>query len=162
MVRSSVAALKSSAKSAGAPPVCQKTIVPLILPPRHVATWRVIDLVFQQHNLDYHVQLEAGGWEVIKKYVELGLGVSVLTNVCLTGSEKLAFVPLRKYFPRRIYGTVVRRGKFLSPQAKRFIELMERGRTTETSEPTRIAPPWRKSRSESNGRPGAQPGAGNR
>lgn len=103
---------------------------PLILPPRHVATWRVIDLVFQQHNLNYRVQLEAGGWEVIKKYVELGLGVSVLTDVCLTGHEQLAFVPLRKYFPQRTYGVVVRRGKFLSPQAKRFIELMARGRTT--------------------------------
>lgn len=101
---------------------------PLILPPRHLATWRVIDLVFQQHNLDYHVQLEAGGWEVIKKYVELGLGVSILTDVCLTGNEKLAFVPMRKYFPKRTYGVVVRRGKFLSPQAKRFIDLMAKGR----------------------------------
>lgn len=98
---------------------------PLILPPRHLATWRVIDLVFQQHDLKYQVQLEAGGWEVIKKYVEMNLGVSVLTNVCQTGNERLAWLSLRKYFPKRTYGVVVRRGKFLTPQAKRFIELME-------------------------------------
>src|SRR5262249_43585240 len=42
---------------------------PLILPPRHLTTWRVVDLVFQQHNVNYRVALEAGGWEVIKKYV---------------------------------------------------------------------------------------------
>ena len=45
----------------------------LILPPRHLSTWRIVDLVFGQHGAEYQVALEAGGWEVIKKYVELGL-----------------------------------------------------------------------------------------
>ena len=97
----------------------------LILPPRHLSTWRIVDLGFRQHNLEYQVALEAGGWEVIKKYVELGLGISIVTDVCLTGRERLGRIPLSDYFPRRSYGTVVRRGKFLSPQAKRFIEMMD-------------------------------------
>ncbi len=97
----------------------------LILPPRHLSTWRIVDLGFRQHNLEYQVALEAGGWEVIKKYVELGLGISIVTDVCLTGRERLGRIPLSDYFPRRSYGTVVRRGKFLSPQAKRFIELID-------------------------------------
>ena len=96
----------------------------LILPPRHLSTWRIVDLVFKQHNLKYKVALEAGGWEVIKKYVELGLGISIVTDVCLTGEERLACKPLDKYFPRRTYGIVNRRGKFMSPQAKRFIDMM--------------------------------------
>ena len=97
---------------------------PLILPPRHLTTWRVVDMAFQQHNLSYDVQLEAGGWEVIKKYVELGLGISVVTSICLTGREKLAHIPLTKYFPKRSYGIVLRRGKFFTPQAQRFIDVM--------------------------------------
>lgn len=97
---------------------------PLILPPRHLTTWRVVDLAFQQHNLTYEVQLEAGGWEVIKKYVELGMGISIVTSICLTGYERLAAVPLGRYFPKRSYGLVVRRGKFLSPQAQRFVDIM--------------------------------------
>ena len=96
----------------------------LILPPRHLSTWRIVDLVFQQHNLTYNVALEAGGWEVIKKYVELGLGISIVTDVCLTGEEPLARIPLDQYFPRRTYGIVVRRGRFLSPQAKRFLDMV--------------------------------------
>ncbi len=96
----------------------------LILPPRHLATWRMVDVVFQQHNVEYHVTLEAGGWEVIKKYVALGLGVSIVSGVCLTGSEPLAARSLKSYFPRRTYGVVVRRGKFLSPAARRFIEML--------------------------------------
>ncbi len=97
----------------------------LILPPRHLSTWRMVDLVFNQHDVKYTVALEAGGWEVIKKYVMLGLGISIVTDICLTGKEALARIPLDKYFPKRSYGLVLRRGKFLSPQAKRFIEMMD-------------------------------------
>lgn len=87
----------------------------LILPPHHLSTWRMVDLVFGQNEVSYQVALEAGGWEVIKKYVELGLGISIVTDVCLNGAEQLARRSLREYFPDRSYGTVVRRGKFLSP-----------------------------------------------
>ncbi|MFL6624558.1 MAG: LysR family transcriptional regulator [Sulfurifustaceae bacterium] len=97
----------------------------LILPPRHLSTWRVVDTVFHQHNLDYQVTLEAGGWEVVKKYVALGLGVSIVTSICLSGGEPLAAIPLDRYFPKRSYGVVLRRGKFLTPQARLFIETMD-------------------------------------
>jgi DNA-binding transcriptional LysR family regulator len=96
----------------------------LILPPRHLSTWRIVNLVFTQHNLTYHVALEAGGWEIIKKYVELGLGISIVTDVCLTGREKLARIDLSAYFPERSYGLVLRKGKYLSPQARRFSEIL--------------------------------------
>ena len=97
----------------------------LILPPRHLSTWHVVDLVFQQHNVPFKVTLEAGGWEVIKRYVELDLGISIVSGLCITGHEELAVKPLSRYFPKRTYGVVLRRGKFLSPAAKRFIRMME-------------------------------------
>jgi DNA-binding transcriptional LysR family regulator len=96
----------------------------LILPPRHLSTWNIVKYVFQQHNLTFKVTLEAGGWEVIKKYVELGMGISIVTDICLTGSEKLVRIPLKQYFPQRGYGLVLRKGKFLSPQARRFVEIL--------------------------------------
>ena len=99
----------------------------LILPPHHLSTWRVVDMAFRQQNLSFHVALEAGGWEIIKKYVELGMGVSIVTDVCLTGDEKIVRKPLDAYFPKRSYGLVLRKGKFLSPQARRFIEIMDPG-----------------------------------
>jgi DNA-binding transcriptional LysR family regulator len=97
----------------------------LILPPRHLSTWRMVDMVFHQHNINYTVTLEAGGWEVIKKYVEIGLGISIVTDICLTGSEKLVSIPLDKYFPTRSYGAVIRRGKYLSHAGQRFLEMMD-------------------------------------
>lgn len=107
----------------------------LILPPRHLSTWRMVDLVFQQHNVSYTVSLEAGGWEVIKKYVELGLGVSIVSSICLSGTDRLAALPLGRYFPKRTYGVVLRRSKFLSPAARRFIEMMDPDFFGETEEP---------------------------
>jgi DNA-binding transcriptional LysR family regulator len=101
------------------------SVYPLILPPAHLSTWQLVDGAFRQHNLSYNIALEAGGWEVIKKFVELGLGISIVTDVCLTGEERLSRIPLLEYFPNRSYGVVRRKGKFLSPQAQRFIELME-------------------------------------
>lgn len=103
-----------------------KDIAPhgLILPPRHLSTWRIVDLVFQQHNLNYRVALEAGGWEIIKKYVELGLGISIVTSICISEQDRLAQIPLDRYFPERSYGIVLREGRFLSPQARKFIESM--------------------------------------
>ena len=97
----------------------------LILPPRHLSTWRMVRLVFGQHHLECRVNFEAGGWEVIKKYVELGLGLSIVTAICLTSKDKLHVAPLGRYFPARSYGVVTRKDKFLSPQARRFIEMME-------------------------------------
>jgi LysR family cys regulon transcriptional activator len=97
----------------------------LILPPSHLSTWRIVKYVFQQNNLTFTVTLEAGGWEVIKKYVSLGMGISIVTDICLEGGEPLARIPLTKYFPQRSYGLVLRKGRFLSPQARRFMEIME-------------------------------------
>jgi len=97
---------------------------PLILPPKHLTTRGIIEQGFQQHNCSYQVKLEAGGWEVIKKYVELGLGVSIVTGICLTGDERVAAIPVNRYFPMRTYGIVYRKGKHFSPQAKRLIEIM--------------------------------------
>jgi len=104
---------------------------PLIMPPRQMSTRGIIDIVFQQHNLDYTMKMEAGGWEVIKRYVEMGLGISIVTSICLTGGEKLARISLRNYFPGRSYGLILRRGKVNSPAARKFIELMSPGTVTE-------------------------------
>ncbi|MEX2016167.1 MAG: LysR family transcriptional regulator [Candidatus Hydrogenedentales bacterium] len=98
---------------------------PLILPPRHLSTWRQVEFVFTEAGLQYQVKLEVGGWEVIKKYVELGMGISIVMSICITGGENLAVIPVKRYFPQRTYGVVIRKGRMLSPQARSFIEIMD-------------------------------------
>ena len=99
----------------------------LLLPPRHLTTWRVVERVFREHGAPFNVKIEAGGWEVIKKYVELGLGVSIVSGICLKPHDRLFRYALSDWFEERTYGIVVRRGKFLSPQARRFLELLKPG-----------------------------------
>ncbi|MEM7193990.1 MAG: LysR family transcriptional regulator [Pseudomonadota bacterium] len=96
----------------------------LILPPRYLSTWGLVKSVFQQYNIQHKVTLEVGGWEVIKKYVEMGLGISIVTDICLDDNDALAKIPVKEYFPTRSYGIVIRRGKFIPAQAKRFIEML--------------------------------------
>jgi len=99
----------------------------LILPPQRLTTYRMVDLVFQQNRVPYTVALEVGGWEVIKQYVAMGLGISIVTAICLTDADRgrLAARSLAEYFPSRSYGVVVRKGKYLSPQARAFTELIQ-------------------------------------
>lgn len=99
----------------------------LILPPRRLTTYRLVDLVFQQARVPYTVALEVGGWEVIKQYVAMGLGISIVTAICLTEAdrERLVARSLAAYFPTRSYGVVVRKGKHLSPQARALVDLVQ-------------------------------------
>jgi len=97
---------------------------PLILPPRGLSTWNLVDETFRKHGLSYEVAMEVGGWEVIKKYVELGLGISLIIRIGITGLEKLEVIPAGDFFPKRTYGVVLRKGRILTPQAKRFVSLL--------------------------------------
>ena len=99
----------------------------LILPPQRLTTYRMVDLVFQQAQVPYSVAIEVGGWEVIKQYVAMGLGISIVTGICINEADhtKLAVHNMRRFFPQRSYGVVMRKGKYLSPQARAFIDLVK-------------------------------------
>ncbi|MDB6064133.1 MAG: transcriptional regulator, LysR family [Pedosphaera sp.] len=62
---------------------------PLILPPRNLSTWPMVDSTFKKHGLSYQVAMEVGGWEGIKRYVELDMGISIIISIGITGQEKL-------------------------------------------------------------------------
>lgn len=94
----------------------------LILPPRRLTTWRMVDRIFQKQGIPFNVVLEVGGWEVIKRYVELGFGISITTGICLRANDPLVVKNLSEYFPKRSYGIVVRRGKHLSLAARAFLD----------------------------------------
>ncbi|MBA2079762.1 MAG: LysR family transcriptional regulator [Rhodanobacter sp. 68-29] len=104
----------------------------LILPPQRLSTYRLVDLVFQQNQVPYQVAIEVGGWDVIKEYVAMGLGISIVTGICITDAdrERLVVRNMQRWFPQRSYGVVVRKGKFLSAEARAFIDLVRPGLLT--------------------------------
>ena len=76
-------------------------------------------------GLDANVAIRAGGWGVIKRYVEAGLGAAVIPSMCVTPKDALSIVPLTQHFERRSYGVFFRTDRSFSPLAERFVELME-------------------------------------
>jgi DNA-binding transcriptional LysR family regulator len=97
---------------------------PLILPPRTQSTYRLVESVFASHSLDYDVKLEVGGYDVIKKYVQLGFGISIVMSHCLTENDTLYCMPVGRYFPKRTYGVVLKKNKKLSPPARQFVQMI--------------------------------------
>ena len=97
---------------------------PLILPPQEQSTYRFVEAVFNDHSLDYEVKLEVGGYDVIKQYVRLGLGISIVMGHCLNNGDDLHTVPVGRYFPKRAYGVVLRKGHRLSPPAEHFVQTL--------------------------------------
>lgn len=97
---------------------------PLILPPKEQITFRAVEVVFAQHSLEYEIRLEVGGYDVIKKYVELGLGISIVMSHCIDRRDHLHTVALKRWFPHRTYGLVLRKGRPLSPAAQRFVDMI--------------------------------------
>jgi len=108
---------------------------PLILPPRGLSTWDLVDSTFKKHGLSYQVAMEVGGWEVIKRYVEMDLGISLIISIGISGNEKLEVIPAGEFFPRRTYGVVLRKGRILTPQARRFVSLLLRAGETHVDVP---------------------------
>lgn len=104
----------------------------LILPPQRLSTYRLVDLVFQQRQVPYHVAIEVGGWDVIKEYVAMGMGISIVTGICITEADhgRLAVRNMKQYFPQRSYGVVMRKGRLLSAEARAFIDLIRPGLLT--------------------------------
>ena len=106
-------------KRIGLKDVCK---YPLILPPKEQSTYRFVEAVFNDHSLDYEVKLEVGGYDVIKQYVRLGLGISIVMSHCLGNGDGLHAAPLGRYFPKRAYGVVLLKNKALSPAAQEFVD----------------------------------------
>ena len=99
----------------------------LILPPQRQTTFQLVDLVFQQRKVPFHVAAEVGGWDVIKRYVAQGMGISIVTGMCIEDSDhaRLAVRNVRALFPRRSYGVIVRKGKVLGAEARAFLDVLK-------------------------------------
>ena len=97
---------------------------PAIVPPTGTSSLRFGNAMARQFGVDINALMEVGGWGVIKRYVERGFGVSVVPSICLHETDRLSVIPLKEYFATQSYGAFTRRGKFLTPLARRLLDLM--------------------------------------
>ncbi len=85
---------------------------------------RVADMIARLHGCTIDAVVEIDGWNVIKRYVAAGVGISVVPDLCLTDRDRVWRIPFDRYFSERRYGVFKRRDESLSLAAERFIQLM--------------------------------------
>ena len=100
---------------------------PVIAPRSGTFVRRASDLIIRQHRLAADVVMEVGGWSAIKRYVEAGVGLSVVPDFCLTERDRVWRIPFDRYFSDRRYGVLMRRDPVPSLAAERFVQLMDPG-----------------------------------
>ena len=97
---------------------------PAIVPTPGTYSRQFGETAAQQLGIDAKAVITVGGWGVIKRYVELGLGVALVPSISIRETDRLSVISLAEYFPTRSFGVFTRRGRFLTPPARRLLRLL--------------------------------------
>jgi DNA-binding transcriptional LysR family regulator len=87
-----------------------------------------LDSFLDAHKLSYSVTLEVGTIETTKHYVARGLGIAVVSGICLTEADKhdLVTIPIpAKYGAATTYGVILRRKKFRSAALQGLLSMLQ-------------------------------------
>lgn len=97
-----------------------------VLPRKGSTTRTMIEGAFVQAGLELRVAVEAGGWEIVKRYVAMGLGVSVVPAFVIRPADRkgLGTRPVQALFGQETYGLVTRRGREVSRAGRVFLGIL--------------------------------------
>lgn len=99
-----------------------------------------IDAAFQAAGIEPDIVMTALDADVIKTYVELGLGVGIIASMAHDGSrDSVKLLSSKGLFARNTSRIAVRRGRYLRGYAYKFIELCSPD-LTEAAVRTKLAP----------------------
>ena len=98
---------------------------PLILMRRGSHTRTLLEAEFRRRSLDYEVVIELDSMDMIKRYVALGIGVSVGPRLAIEPEDQgaLGIVSLATILPVEQAGVVTLRGKTLSTTSQDFVSV---------------------------------------
>ena len=97
---------------------------PAIVPPAGSYSRQFGETAAREFGVDVQAVIEVGGWGVIKRYVEWGLGICVVPSVCIYATDQLWVIPLTEYFARRSFGVYTRRENALTAPARQLLGIM--------------------------------------
>ena len=83
------------------------------------------EMYLRQYRIPYRVALEIDGWDAIKAYVEAGLGIAVVPEVCLGDRDRVLRFPFNVPVPARVYGAITRRDRVLPTAVRQIIRIMD-------------------------------------
>lgn len=100
---------------------------PFIFFPRSSTITPLILKKFSEKDLSLNVVMILNNFEIVKRYVALGIGVSILDRYTIEDKDMdhLEVYSLDAFFEKRKYGVLLRKRKYLSPPAKAFLQTMK-------------------------------------
>ena len=95
-----------------------------VVPPEGSYSRQFGERAAQAFGVEIDAAVEVGGWGEVKRYVEAGIGVSVVPSLCVNETDRLSVVALDAPLPRRSYGVFTPRHRPLTPAARSFFEVL--------------------------------------
>tara|TARA_Y100000590_G_scaffold138191_2_gene158234 strand:+ start:13919 stop:14815 length:897 start_codon:yes stop_codon:yes gene_type:complete len=101
---------------------------PLILTKRNTHTRQMLEEGFKIRGLNYDVILELDSMEVIKRYVSLGMGISVGPRLAIEPEDEkiVSIISMSNILPVEQVGVITLNGKEISSPANKFIKVMKK------------------------------------
>jgi DNA-binding transcriptional LysR family regulator len=101
---------------------------PWVMPSPRSTTRQLVEHALGAKGLPCRIAAEAGGWEVVKRYARVGLGIAVVPAFCVRGRDRqgLGLRSVTGLFGRDAYGILVREGRPLTPLAQALVDRLER------------------------------------
>ena len=75
-------------------------------------------------GIDIDVAVEVGGWGMLKRYVEAGIGISVVPSLVVSDSDQLSVVAIDANLSAHSFGVFTLRDGLLAAPARRFLEML--------------------------------------
>jgi DNA-binding transcriptional LysR family regulator len=98
--------------------------VPYISTPLRSSSMDEIQRIFSKNDIHLNPVVTLNNYESIKRYVQAGIGVAILDSFTITKKDhkKLDVYPMDKFFSPRNHVIIMRKQKYVSPQARAFLE----------------------------------------
>lgn len=89
-------------------------------------TLPLFEEAYKTYGWGSNIQLESGHWEMLKHFVRAGLGIAMVSTICIDErDDDLVGRSMLNYFPEMTYGIMTRKGAFMSDPVKEFITHMD-------------------------------------
>jgi DNA-binding transcriptional LysR family regulator len=105
---------------------------PLVVPWPRSTLRQTVERALARARVPYRIGLEAGGWEIVKRYVALGFGVGIVPAYCVGRGDRLGSRTVSHLFGSEVYGIATRSGSELPRAATELAALVADARTART------------------------------
>ena len=95
-----------------------------VVPPEGTYSRQFGERAARGFGITVDVAVEVGGWGMLKRYVEAGVGISVVPSLVVNDADRLAVVALDADFPPHSFGVFTVRDRMPTPAAQRFLEVL--------------------------------------